>query len=1451
VCPNCGCPDGVPPSDAIQIAPGATLRERYIVGRALGYGGFGITYAGWDALTERPVAIKEYLPSEFSTRASGDPRVTIYSGDKGEQFTDGLVKFIDEARRLAQFSNMEGIVSIYDSFEENDTAYIIMELLHGETLSERLKQVGTIPVREALDMLIPAIRALEIVHEKGVIHRDIAPDNIFLTDGGGVKLIDFGTARFATTKYSRSLTVMIKPGYSPEEQYRSRGDQGPHTDVYAIGATLYRMITGVTPPDALERRALIESGGRDELQKISSFGAAIDANTENAILNAMNVRIEDRTPDMPALLRELTSGDKVGRRGGAIKKIDLYRWPKWMKIAVPAAAALFIAAGALLASGVLRFGPGAAGGFDVPDGMTRVPSVIGEELEAAERRLSGAGLSSYVTGMDYSRLVPANLILSQDINAGSVVALNSLVNLRMSGGAKTVEVPTFTWMNADEAKKSLEALGFNVIIELEYSQDFPLGAVINQSADGGSLLAEGDAIVLNVSAGPDPDVVIDQAPVSVPDMRGLDYREALARAQAAGIMLSIKSWEYDPAAEKDTVISQSAPAGDIIMSGGALSLVVSLGARELKIADLRFRKVEDAVKLLEGQGINVNIEHEASSTIAAGLVISQSVEPNSTLEPGETVTIVVSGSPSFPMPGVVGRDEADAVALLTDRALSVAVAYGRDETAEDGVVIRQSVAAGAPVNKGDQVLLTVNGAGVSPTPAPQEMVAVPDVTGQTEGAARTALNAAGLRATVNRAYSGSVARDTVISQNPAAGLEAGKNSAVVITVSNGPQQIVVPNVVGLPRSVAESEIKALGLNAGVSESYNDASAAGYVYAQSPPAGSTLGGGGSVALSVSLGPKPVIAPSDLRVSPASAVLAIGETVQITADVTPADAGDKSVNWASDNGGVAAVSQGGLVTARGAGNATITATTNTGAISRTVAISVSAVITGVSVSPETLTLNINETRTLTATVVPANAPDRSVIWSSADASVATVSSTGAVTARAAGVVRITAASGANPALSAACTLTVNSIRPASVNVTPSSVTLNVGATRQLSASVLPANVPDRAVVWTSGNTRVATVSGSGFVTALEPGAATITATSSADNTVRGTCEVTVNRTGVTGVAVAPSAMGLNVGESRTLTATVTPANATDRSVTWSSTNDSVASVSFDGLVVARAPGTATIRATSNDNTARSGACSVTVNAVRYTVTYNANGGAVSPSSETVSAGDSLSLPVPSRSGYVCNGWYSSASGGNKLGDPGQPYWPSRSETLYAQWRQEETIIKISVAGDPPRYIPGRSYYPEGLTVNVHWNSGSVTTVRMGDAGLAFSPADSGPKGPYSELTQKIVVSYNGFTADVIARAASIVRGDLYRGPLKTHYEKRPDEPAEAFDLTGTLINVTYSTGEVITVEPTASSPAQGSPITAAQDVYIMYADPAGQATANDIKFEITFTNAETIDPEEETP
>ena len=524
ICPYCGYVDGTPVEEQIHMEPGTVLHDRYVIGKVLGFGGFGVTYIGWDNKLEMKVAVKEYLPSEFSTRMPGQTMVTVFRGEKQEQFREGLKKFVDEAKRLANFKNEEGVVRVYDSFTENETAYIVMEYLEGETLAELLEREGAIPEDRAVEMMMPVMKSLEVIHSAGILHRDIAPDNIFITKDGTTKLIDFGASRYATTSHSRSLTVIIKPGYSPEEQYRSNGDQGTHTDVYALGATLYKMMTGKTPPDAMERRAQFEGQNKDILIEPRKLNKSISQVREVAILNAMNVRVQDRTSNVQIFIRELESEYPAKRRYGKIKKIDVFAWPLWLKIAIPAALSLVLIFGILLATGVISFASLFSDKVNVPDGYVVTPNVEGLSLDEAFEKLQAEKLSPKLEDSVISDYIEADMIVSQSPASGQYSKENSEVALVVSKGTGEViepingisVVPYLVGSTEQEALDNCRKAGLNAKTSKEYSNDFAEGHIISQDSEAGKKVPEHSTVQLVVSKGIKPEPTTEKQVVTAP-----------------------------------------------------------------------------------------------------------------------------------------------------------------------------------------------------------------------------------------------------------------------------------------------------------------------------------------------------------------------------------------------------------------------------------------------------------------------------------------------------------------------------------------------------------------------------------------------------------------------------------------------------------------------------------------------------------------------------------------------------------------------------------------------------------------------------------------------------------------------------------------------------------------------------------------------------------------------
>jgi len=294
VCGHCGWAEGTPPELPTQLAARTVLGEKYLLGKVLGQGGFGITYLAWDLLLNRKLAIKEYFPREICGRGRDDLTLQALSQRSQQDYQYGLAKFVEEGRNLARFRDYPGIVSLLDFFEANGTAYIVMAYMEGMTFKQYLAEQpgGRITFDQALNILNPVMDALREVHRIGMLHRDISPDNIYLNQDRQVKILDFGATRFAMRDQSQNLTVLIKPGYAPLEQYSSGGKQGPWSDVYALGATFYRSLSGRPPAEAPDRLA------HDDLTPPSKLNMSIPPQSEAALLKALAVHWQSRFQSM-------------------------------------------------------------------------------------------------------------------------------------------------------------------------------------------------------------------------------------------------------------------------------------------------------------------------------------------------------------------------------------------------------------------------------------------------------------------------------------------------------------------------------------------------------------------------------------------------------------------------------------------------------------------------------------------------------------------------------------------------------------------------------------------------------------------------------------------------------------------------------------------------------------------------------------------------------------------------------------------------------------------------------------------------------------------------------------------------------------------------------------------------------------------------------------------------
>lgn len=286
-------------SDPTTLASGSVLQGRYAVGRVIGKGGFGITYLAYDIKHEEKIAIKEYYPYGIALRSPETTVVSVTSEETADVFKKGAEKFYDEARLVAAFNGNPSIVSVYDFFYENDTVYYTMEYLEGTTLKDYVDKNGVITAGQAVLVAEGISSALMTAHSSNILHRDISPDNIMICNDGKIKLLDFGAARQVVANASQSLSLILKQGFAPLEQYQKKGRQGPWTDIYSLGATLYYAMTKDIPDDPMSRF--------EDDAEYSSNKYSIYAPLWEMIRKATMLRIEDRYNNVFEFRAELSS----------------------------------------------------------------------------------------------------------------------------------------------------------------------------------------------------------------------------------------------------------------------------------------------------------------------------------------------------------------------------------------------------------------------------------------------------------------------------------------------------------------------------------------------------------------------------------------------------------------------------------------------------------------------------------------------------------------------------------------------------------------------------------------------------------------------------------------------------------------------------------------------------------------------------------------------------------------------------------------------------------------------------------------------------------------------------------------------------------------------------------------------------------------------------------------
>lgn len=495
-CPHCGADPEDVTVDPQFLKPGTELDGKFIVGKPIGAGGFGHTYIGWNTTLLAKVAIKEYYPRQFCKREEDGLTISGTEGPDGERFKNGLDQFLEEARSVAELQDIKGVVKIYSVFEANGTGYIVMEYLEGTDVKTILKKNGNKRDYEwCKRVILTVLYTLKEVHKRGVLHRDIAPDNIFITKEGIIKLIDFGAAlRTSDSGHTSAKTeIVLKSGYAPIEQYSRKTEQGAYTDLYAVAALFYRMLTGQKPLPANERLR------NEKIPTPSELGAELPEEAELGIMVCLNVKPEHRLQSAEEFM-EVLGGENfepdyepewifkedTAERTGFLSKI-----PFAIRIAALVAAFVLVAAGIGATVMVSKDKNRSVEDTGVIDHAVKMIRLEGTSLDDLEANLASSGITlkpeEISITYEYDKNAASEEIRSQSIAPGSAMDGETLELIVTTN--KHLVLGSVLGKTVAEAKRYLAEYGLNVVSEGEaYDAEQPFGKIAKQEPKAGELI---------------------------------------------------------------------------------------------------------------------------------------------------------------------------------------------------------------------------------------------------------------------------------------------------------------------------------------------------------------------------------------------------------------------------------------------------------------------------------------------------------------------------------------------------------------------------------------------------------------------------------------------------------------------------------------------------------------------------------------------------------------------------------------------------------------------------------------------------------------------------------------------------------------------------------------------------------------------------------------------------
>ena len=645
-----------------MVKDGIFLGNRYEVIEKIGAGGMADVYRGRDTMLNRYVAIK-VLKKEFREDATF------------------VKKFRSEAQAAAGLLN-PNIVNVYDVGEDRGLYYMVMELVEGITLKEYIDRKKRLSAREVISIAIQMCSGIEEAHKHHIIHRDIKPQNIIISNDGKVKVTDFGIARMVTSTTTTTVAMGSVHYTSPEQGRGGYSDE--KSDIYSIGITLYEMVTGQVPFNGDTTVEVAMKHLQEEITPPSELVPDIPYSLEQIILKCTQKNAERRYSDVDELIQDLKHSlvdpegdfvqivpvgnadtviiteddlDDIRSSYGDDDEDDDYgeddedydededdhdsdevnpRMNKVIKIMTIVVAVIIILVLALVigrAAGLFRFG-GSGTQQEEDSGQVEVPDVVGMTLDDAKKELNDAGLGWKIGKQEESAQYDKGYVMGQDPEDGEKVKKNTQITLDVSTGKaeEQVEVPNVVGQDEADAQKTLEDAGFKVESTAVYSSQ-PQGEVVATTPEAGTQAAKGSTVTIQVSKG--------EEKVSVPDVRGTDENTAKNTLSGAGLNVTVTT-DYSDSVAQGNVISQDPSGGTKVDAGTNVNIVVSLGSRPVSVPSVVGVSESNARQLIASAGLSVGTVTYREDSAPAGQVISCDPGVGTSVSRGTTVNLVVS-----------------------------------------------------------------------------------------------------------------------------------------------------------------------------------------------------------------------------------------------------------------------------------------------------------------------------------------------------------------------------------------------------------------------------------------------------------------------------------------------------------------------------------------------------------------------------------------------------------------------------------------------------------------------------------------------------------------------------------------------------------------------------------------------------------------------------------------